>query len=145
MWYLDDAQTPEYHQAMMKIARTQPETMALAKRILGDQVMASLETEGIKRELAGSQLAVNKTKIDTAKEKLASTVGKDYNDLISDYHALNRDKEQFKIDQAEREFYTKNTLGALGLGISGYQGYKKLQYADTMGADALSKYLNATG
>jgi hypothetical protein len=137
-WFYPDADSPEYSRALIKSLSETPEISAIARHVLGDKAMVAMEQAGIEKNLQLIKLGADETKLNTARMKLASTTGADYNQLIREAHGLQLYKERNK-DQSDPTF--NNIVGAIGTGLAGYTGYKKLQMADRLGETALQNYL----
>lgn len=137
-WFYPDADSPEYSRALIKSLSETPEISAIARHVLGDKVMAQMEQAGIDKTIQLAKLKADETKLDIAKKKLASTTSADYNQLLREAHGLQLYKARNQ-DQSDPTF--NNIVGAIGTGLAGYTGYKKLRMAENLGETALQNYL----
>jgi hypothetical protein len=142
-WYHSDPSAPDYFSAMRKVMSTQPEVSALAGRIFGDEVLKKAEQAGIDKSLVLSNLALDKQKVDLAKEKVVANkeIGSGYNALLRESAGLRNWKDREKLNLVERQQNTSDILGAVGLGVSAYSGYQKMKVADKLSKDERIKYL----
>jgi len=138
MNYFTEADTPEYTAAMRKSIAVRPEVFALAARLLPDDIMASMQEAGIKKDITLTNLAIQKGKLDVLKEISAADLPAQRNELLRMHYGTQNMLEREKLDD---KYALKTGLGLAGLGISGYSAWKKMQLAERLGPDALATYL----